>query len=101
MAEDYGLLKYVRLRHTVVGAAWDEEEQQWRVRVQRGEDADDVIEDKAHVLINASGVLKWVVQSPVRRGKKADGCVLQQVEMAGDQGTGDVQGSHAAQCGLG
>ncbi|KAK0642619.1 putative sterigmatocystin biosynthesis monooxygenase stcW [Lasiodiplodia hormozganensis] len=60
VAEDYGLLKYVRLSHTVVGAAWDEEEQQWRVRVQRGADADDVIEDKAHVLINASGVLnKW------------------------------------------
>ncbi|KAF9631097.1 putative flavin-binding monooxygenase protein [Lasiodiplodia theobromae] len=60
VAEDYGLLKYVRLSHTVVGAAWDEGEQQWRVRVQRGADADDVIEDKAHVLVNASGVLnKW------------------------------------------
>ncbi|KKY27757.1 putative flavin-binding monooxygenase [Diplodia seriata] len=57
VAADYGLLKYVRLSHRVVGATWCEEDQQWRVRVQRGEDPGDVVEDKAHVLVNASGVL--------------------------------------------
>lgn len=60
VAADYGLLKYVRLSHRVVGATWSEEDQQWHVKAQRGDDPADVIEDKAHMLVNASGVLnKW------------------------------------------
>ena len=58
VAEKYDLNKYVRLNHTVVGAWWEEEEQMWHVKIQRGDDPDDIFEDKANVFVNASGVLK-------------------------------------------
>lgn len=56
MADKFGLNKYIRLNHTVIGAFWDEDEQMWTVRVERGDGT--VFEDKAHVFVNASGVLK-------------------------------------------
>ncbi|KAJ5175688.1 uncharacterized protein N7482_001565 [Penicillium canariense] len=60
IAERYGLRKYIRLGHDVVGAFWDEHDKQWHVRIQRGDDPDDVFEDSGHILVNASGVLsKW------------------------------------------
>ncbi|KAE8146657.1 hypothetical protein BDV25DRAFT_162063 [Aspergillus avenaceus] len=60
VADRYGLRKYIRLNHRVVGAFWNEEEQQWKVRIQRGDDPGDVFEDAGHVLVNASGALnKW------------------------------------------
>ncbi|KAF6833534.1 flavin-binding monooxygenase [Colletotrichum musicola] len=58
VAEKYDLNKYIRLNHTVTGAFWDEDEQMWTVRVQRQDGTE--FEDKAHVFVNASGVLnKW------------------------------------------
>ncbi|CAI7674093.1 unnamed protein product [Penicillium viridicatum] len=60
IADNYGLRKYIRLEHRVVGAFWDELDQQWHVKIQKGDNPEDVFEDKGHVLINASGVLnKW------------------------------------------
>jgi len=59
IADNYGLRKYIRLQHKIVGAFWDEQDQQWHVKVQRGDNPEDVFEDKGHVLVNASGVLKW------------------------------------------
>lgn len=58
LAEKYDLMKYIKLKHKVVGAWWMEETQEWRVRIQRDDDEDDVFEDRCHVLINAGGVLK-------------------------------------------
>lgn len=53
-------MSYFKLSHRVVGASWNEGDQMWHVRIQRGDDLNDVIEDKANVFINASGVLnKW------------------------------------------
>ncbi|TEA10419.1 FAD-binding monooxygenase moxY [Colletotrichum sidae] len=58
VAEKYDLNKYIRLNHTVVGALWDEREHMWTVEVQRQDGS--VFRDKAHVFVNASGVLnKW------------------------------------------
>lgn len=58
IADNYGLRKYIRLQHKIVGATWNEKDQQWHVKVQRGDNPEDVFEDKGHVLVNASGVLK-------------------------------------------
>lgn len=58
IADKYGLRKYVHLKHKVVGAYWQEDTQEWLVKVQRGDNPEDVIEDRANLLVNASGVLK-------------------------------------------
>lgn len=58
VAEKYGLMKYVRLKHKVVGVWWQEETSEWLVKIQRGDDPEDVFEDRCHMLVNASGVLK-------------------------------------------
>ncbi|TVY38734.1 putative sterigmatocystin biosynthesis monooxygenase [Lachnellula subtilissima] len=60
LAVENDLLKYVRLSHKIVGAWWEEDTKEWRVKVQRGDNPDDVIEDRCNILVNASGVLnKW------------------------------------------
>ncbi|KAM0266699.1 hypothetical protein ACHAPA_006621 [Fusarium lateritium] len=60
VAEKYDLNKYIRLNHKVVGAFWDEGAQKWHVRIQRGDNPQDVFEDEADIFVNASGVLnKW------------------------------------------
>ena len=58
LAEKHDLLKYVRLSHKVVGAWWQEEQQEWLLKIQRGDDPSDVFEDRCNILVNASGVLK-------------------------------------------
>lgn len=60
IADDYGLRKYIRLDHRVVGTTWDEDSEQWHVKIQRGDNSENVFEDRCHILVNASGVLKWV-----------------------------------------
>ena len=59
VAEEYDLLKYVRLKRQIVGAAWDDRKQEWTIQVENV-DTGERIEDRCHVLINASGVLKSV-----------------------------------------
>ncbi|TVY48521.1 putative sterigmatocystin biosynthesis monooxygenase [Lachnellula occidentalis] len=60
LAVENDLLKYVRLSHRIVGAWWEEDTKEWRVKVQRGDNPDDVFEDRCNILVNASGVLnKW------------------------------------------
>lgn len=59
LAEKYNLLKYVRLSHRIVGAWWQEETQEWLVKIQRGDNPEDVFEDRCNILVNASGVLKY------------------------------------------
>lgn len=62
IADNYGLRKYIHLDHRVVGASWDEDSEQWQVKIQRGDNPANVLEDRCHILVNASGVLKWVKQ---------------------------------------
>ncbi|GAA92926.1 dimethylaniline monooxygenase [Aspergillus luchuensis] len=60
IADNYGLRKYIHLDHRVVGASWDEDSEQWQVKIQRGDNPANVLEDRCHILVNASGVLnKW------------------------------------------
>jgi cation diffusion facilitator CzcD-associated flavoprotein CzcO len=60
VVDEHGLTKYFKLSHRVVGAYWNEDEKNWRVKVQRGDNPYDVFEDIADVFVNASGVLnKW------------------------------------------
>src|SRR5438093_3385978 len=37
VAEDYGVMPYIRFGHEVVGADWDEDKQSWRLETSRGE----------------------------------------------------------------
>ncbi|KAG6353376.1 hypothetical protein INS49_007456 [Diaporthe citri] len=60
VAEKFDLNKYIRLNHRVVGAYWNEEDQMWHVKIQKGDDPDAITEDKANIFVNASGVLKYV-----------------------------------------
>ena len=53
--------KYVKLRHEVIRAEWDEEYGVWRIRV-RDLDTGEMKDDAAEIFINAGGVLnnwKW------------------------------------------
>ncbi|KAI2467497.1 cyclohexanone monooxygenase [Annulohypoxylon bovei var. microspora] len=59
VAERFNIMQYVKLRHRIVGASWNEEVSKWHVKVQNG---DNVFEDDAEFLLNAGGVLndwKW------------------------------------------
>ncbi|OJJ05846.1 hypothetical protein ASPVEDRAFT_87180 [Aspergillus versicolor CBS 583.65] len=59
VAQDYGLMKYMQLNCKVIDARWDEDKQQWHLKLQNTI-SNEVFEDSAHVLVNASGVLnKW------------------------------------------
>lgn len=52
-------MKYVKLCHKVIGAEWQEETQEWAVKAENLSTGE-IVEDRANVLINASGVLnKW------------------------------------------
>ena len=43
VAEDYGVMPYIRLNHEVTGADWDEDEQHWRIETSQGEITADVL----------------------------------------------------------
>lgn len=61
IASRYGLYKYIKLRHKVSDAKWDEESGMWNVKIQKL-DTGEVIEDSCHILINGTGILnnwKW------------------------------------------
>lgn len=59
--ENNFISKYVKLRHQIERAEWDDEAGLWRLKI-RDLDSDTVIEDSAEFFINAGGVLnnwKW------------------------------------------
>jgi len=43
VAEDYGVMPYIRLNHEVTGADWDDDEQHWRLQTSQGEITADVL----------------------------------------------------------
>ncbi|KAK2599056.1 hypothetical protein QQS21_005462 [Conoideocrella luteorostrata] len=60
VAEKHDLMKYIKLSHRITGAFWDEQDQNWTLRIQRGDDEKDAFEEKCDIFVNASGVLnKW------------------------------------------
>lgn len=57
VVEKYELYKYIKLRHMVTNATWDENEGKWFIsgtKLATGE----TFEDWGHVLINGTGILK-------------------------------------------
>ncbi|RKK26698.1 hypothetical protein BFJ66_g16521 [Fusarium oxysporum f. sp. cepae] len=52
--DKYKLRKYIKLRHRIVSAVWDEEEGQWVVQIEHD---GKIITDRCHVLMNGSGLL--------------------------------------------
>lgn len=60
VAQKFNILPFVKLRHEVVGAEWNEEDARWKVSIT--DEDNDIIIDHGDFLINASGILKWVSQ---------------------------------------
>lgn len=61
ITDKYGLNKYIKLKHRVESAVWDDEAGEWEVTV-RDLDNDTTIVDRCNVLVNGNGVLndwKW------------------------------------------
>lgn len=52
--DKYGLRRYIKLRHRVLGAVWHEEEAQWEVTVEHDGRR---FTDWCHILVNGSGLL--------------------------------------------
>lgn len=50
--------RFIKYKHTINGASWDEKRGKWNIQVKNGEGG--VIWDEADVFINAGGVLKYV-----------------------------------------
>lgn len=59
MAE-HGLERFAKLNHKVVGAYWDEETSHWKVKVEPDGRPEYTFFDYSDILINATGVLKYV-----------------------------------------
>lgn len=56
VVEKYKLLPYIRLRHELVAARWDEEAAKWHLRIRRGPDGEE-FDDTADVLFLGTGAL--------------------------------------------
>lgn len=56
VAVKFDLLKYIKLRHKVESATWDEERGKW-ILVVTGPDGE-IFEDECEILANGSGILK-------------------------------------------
>lgn len=57
IADKYELYKYIRLKHKVSGAKWDEQTGLWSVDI-LNEETGEIIHDQAEILINGTGILK-------------------------------------------
>ncbi|KAL2841973.1 hypothetical protein BJX68DRAFT_278502 [Aspergillus pseudodeflectus] len=60
VADKYDCNKYIKYRHAIKGAVWDEEDAKWELSVQSPDGS--VFQDRVDVFINAGGVLnnwKW------------------------------------------
>jgi len=59
--EKYNLRKYIKLKHTVLGAVWHEDKAQWEVQVEHN---GETFTDWCDVLVNGSGLLhQWKCES--------------------------------------
>lgn len=59
VAEKYQVSQYIRLRHSVESAVWNEENGKWEIRVKNLNNGA-VATDECDVFINASGILKYI-----------------------------------------
>jgi cation diffusion facilitator CzcD-associated flavoprotein CzcO len=81
VVDKHGLIKYVKLEHTVTGAYWQPEDGEWEVHVRQPDGTEFV--DRCNVLVNGGGILKYVCLRPNRMpDRDADSGGLQQLEVA-------------------
>ncbi len=60
VAEDFNILPFVKLRHEVIAAEWREGDARWKVSVTKNDKS--IITDQGDFVIDASGILKSVLQ---------------------------------------
>lgn len=58
----FGLDEKVQLNTKVISSVWNEDQGHWQLKLQRG---DEVVEDKADVLLDGSGILKYALSWPL------------------------------------
>lgn len=56
VAKQYDVEKYIKYKHSIRGATWNEGKSKWEIRVENEDGV--VFADECDVFINASGVLK-------------------------------------------
>jgi hypothetical protein len=88
IVEKYKLMKYIRLRHELTHAEWDENAGLWRLRVRR---AGEEIEDTADVLFLGVGWLNHPRWPDIPGLREFPGRLLHTAQW--DVGTSDVDGS--------
>lgn len=64
MVDQYGLEKDMKLNHEVTRAVWDEDSGVWKVSVKNLLTGEAFV-DSAEILVNGSGVLKYVPREDV------------------------------------
>jgi cation diffusion facilitator CzcD-associated flavoprotein CzcO len=57
-ARKHDLEKHIKYKHMVQSATWDEENGVWNLVI---EGPDGIIEDQCEILVNGSGILKYVI----------------------------------------
>jgi cation diffusion facilitator CzcD-associated flavoprotein CzcO len=62
VVDTHDLRKYMKLKHEVLGAKWDEERGVWEVEI-KDLNTGTTFTDTAEVFINGGGVLKYVSHS--------------------------------------
>lgn len=60
MATKYDLEKYIKFNSKIESATWDDERGVWEVDVVSNDGT--LFEDTCEVLVNASGILRWMSQ---------------------------------------
>ncbi|KAL4794375.1 hypothetical protein BDV19DRAFT_390214 [Aspergillus venezuelensis] len=61
VSDKYGCEKYIKFKHQVCGATWDNVRSKWTLQV-KNLDSDEIIEDQCDIVVSASGALnewKW------------------------------------------
>lgn len=56
VADKFDCNKYIKYRHSIKAAVWNEDKSKWEIQVQNGDGV--VFQDDVDVFINAGGVLK-------------------------------------------
>lgn len=59
IVETHHLGGFVKLNHRVLGAWWNNEVGEWKIKIQNGDNPNSIFYDTGHILINATGVLKY------------------------------------------
>jgi len=65
VADKYDCNRFIKYKHSVKSAIWNESKAKWEIQVQAGDGS--TVHDEVDVFINAGGVLKYVLSSQIMR----------------------------------